>query len=196
MREKLSRYYLSEGNEDPVIVTARSGYLLGFERRPGRCETMCWLVLPFRAQAEIGDIGVELLEELLIGLHERGGPELVSPATALAYRERAGDLRQIAAECGAEFVVEGCLRRRAESLEAILWLVDGQNGRTRRSRRINGADAAQLALEAVNWLLEAEENLGIVFPRWGTPLKDDVHDPSPRVNSCRRSGWWYRRRTS
>jgi TolB-like protein len=156
LREKLSRYYLSEGLQDEIRLAAGSGYLLGFERRSNvnpESGASCWLVLPFRSSSEMAEHGEQLLEELLMAIGERGGPELVASTTALAYRGRMGDLRQFAAECRADFVVEGSLRRRNDLIEATVWLVDGQSGRARRSKRIAGVDVFELAPLVVSWLL-------------------------------------------
>jgi TolB-like protein len=159
LREKISRYYQSEGTRDSVVIAASGGYLFQFDFR-GNADSAsrgpCWLVLPFRANEDMEELCVELLEELLIALSRTGGRELVSPATALGYRERSGDLRQFAAECQAEMVVEGSLRRRRDRIECIIWLVDGISGRTQDLRRIIGVDAVDLSTQAAAWLLEPE----------------------------------------
>lgn len=159
LREKVARYYLSEGVNDAVRIDASSGYLLSFDRNtlagcPG--SGSCWLVLPLRSSAEMAETCEQLLEELLIMLAEHRGFELVSATTALAYRGRTGDVRQFAAECRADFVVEGSLRHRNESIDAMIWLVDGQSGRARRSKRITGADGSDLARSISSWLIEDE----------------------------------------
>jgi TolB-like protein len=157
LREKLSRYYFSEGMHDPIRIVAGGGYLLGFERRGNLNQGSgkpCWLVLPLRSKPELEEHGEQLLEELLIGLGEFGGPDLVASTTALGYRGRMGDIRQFAAECRADFIVEGSLRQHNESIEATVWLVDGQTGRARRSTRITGSDAFELSRLATAWLLE------------------------------------------
>jgi TolB-like protein len=159
LREKLSRYYLLEGLQDEVRIVAGGGYLLGVEWRgnvsPGSGRA-CWLVLPFRSNADMEGHVEQLLEEVLIGLVERSELELIAPATALAYRGHAGDIRQFAAECRADFVVEGSLRRQNELIEATAWLVDGQSGRARRFKRMTGSDAVGLARLVTAWLLEGD----------------------------------------
>jgi TolB-like protein len=157
LREKLARYYTSEGLHDEVRIVANSGYLVAFEPRStvnldnGRS---CWLILPFRSNVEATEQGEQLLEDLLVALGERNGPELVACTTALAYRGRVGDVRQFASECRADFVVEGSLRCLKETMEATVWFVDGRSGRARGSRRISGAGAFDVARLAAAWLLE------------------------------------------
>lgn len=159
LREKLSRYYSSEGLHDEVHIRVGGGYLIGFARsatfKPvgGRS---CWLLLPFRSSAEMLEQGEQLLEELLFALSESNGPDLIALTTALAYRGRAGDVREFAAECEANFVLEGRLRKLQESIELTAWFVDGQSGRALRSKRFNGGDPADLARLATNWLLEED----------------------------------------
>jgi TolB-like protein len=162
LREKLARYYLSEGSRDEIVISLR-GYLPGFQRRGNavaRSGRACWLVLPFRSNAGMAEHNEQLLEELLIALGEGNGPELVASTTALAYRGRVGDVRQFASECRADYVIEGTLRQRNESIEATVWLVDGQSGRALRSRRITGTDAFELARLAAAWLMKEEAGLG------------------------------------
>jgi TolB-like protein len=163
LREKLSQYYLAEGPQDEIRIVAGGGYLLGFEWRGNASPASgrpCWLVLPFRSNAQTEAHVEQLLEELLICLGERGEIELLAPTTALAYRGRSGDVRQFAAECCADFVVEGALRIQDELIEAKAWLVDGQSGRSRRFKRISGSDVVGIARLATAWLLEEDPTLG------------------------------------
>jgi TolB-like protein len=159
LREKLARYYLLEGLQDKIRIDMSGGYLLSFERRgdanPGG-RSPCWLVLPFRSNPEMMEYSEQFLEELLIGLGKPKVREVMGPTTALGYRGRMGDVRQFAAECSADFVVEGSLRRRSESIEVTAWLVDGQSGRARRFKRISGSDVGDLARQTIVWLLEEE----------------------------------------
>jgi hypothetical protein len=113
LREKLARYYLFEGLNDEICIRTGGGYLLGFERRGGTypgSRRSCWLVLPFRSNPEMEDFSDQFLEELLFVLGKPAEREVVARTTALAYRGRTGDVRQFAAECGADFVVEGSMR--------------------------------------------------------------------------------------
>jgi TolB-like protein len=164
LREKLTRYYQTEGSQDEVRIRTGGGYLFEFDLQPhaaGREGKSCWLVLPFRSSVEFMVQAEQLLEEILVEICQRGGPELVASTTALAYRGRTGDIRQFAAECRADFVIEGSLRRRNEGVEATLWLVDGQSGRAVRSKRIVSSDSSDelprdLARRTAAWLLEEE----------------------------------------
>jgi TolB-like protein len=161
LRDKLSRYYAGEGLRDTVVIVADAGYLLAFKsREPGGLarENPCWLVLPLRARGpEMIETGDEVLEELLVALHEKGSLELVSPATSMGWRKSSGDLRQFANEYKADFVVEGSLRMRDQTMEATLWLVQGSSGLIQRSRRLRSSTIPELAQLAVSWLLELDD---------------------------------------
>lgn len=154
LREKLARYYRAEGLKDEVRIGVDAGYLPVFEwRTGGNGDRLCWLVLPFRSPAELIEDSDRVLEELLVGLGSAGAFDLVAPTTALGYRGKSGDVRQFAAECRADLVVEGSLRRQDFSFEGTAWVVDGQSGRAERFRRVHGSDACGVAQELAAWLL-------------------------------------------
>jgi hypothetical protein len=100
-----------------------------------------------------------LLEELLMELGV-GDLDLVSPTTALGYRGRSGDIREFAAECRADYVVEGRLRRSVAAMEGLAWVIDGQSGLAQRYRRSAGADAAAMAREIAAWVLAESSQPG------------------------------------
>jgi TolB-like protein len=156
LREKLGRYYLSEGVRDEIRITAAGGYLLGFARRL-ESETgdgkSCWLVLPFRSNFEMAEWAAELFEETMFLLQENGRVELVAPTTALGYRGRTGDVRDFAAECHADLLVEGSVRQRNESFQSAVWMIDGRSGRARRAANFSAADISELANLSAAWLL-------------------------------------------
>jgi TolB-like protein len=156
LRDRLARYYSSEGAKDDLRICLTGGYLPTFERRKGfRPEggRPCWLVLPFRSHSELGDESECLLDELLMELGSSGDLDLVAPTTALAYRGRSGDVRQFAAECHAHVVIEGSLRRRDRDMEGMAWMVDGENGTAQRHQRFSGLNAEAIAKKVAVWLL-------------------------------------------
>lgn len=157
LRDKLARYYDFEGSGDEVRISAGSGYLFSFERSESQATASgrpCCLVLPFRCESDVEEAGNQLLEDLMFGLSEQGRYELVARTTAMAYRGKAGDVRQFAAECGADLIVEGSLRSVGNGIEATAWLVDGRAGRVLRSKKMRGGNASQLASIAAAWLAE------------------------------------------
>jgi TolB-like protein len=157
LREKLSRYYLSEGLHDEMRIAADNGYSLRFrsheQGRTGAGKS-CWLVLPFRTNPELKEIGEELHEGILMGVAGSGRAEVVAPTTALAYFGKTGDVRQFAADCMADMVLEGRLQRLGDALETSVWIVDGRTGRATRSGRITAADVPDLARSTAAWVLQ------------------------------------------
>jgi TolB-like protein len=160
LREKLVQYYAREGARDRVRICHRGGYMLAFawagpaeEATPG-FDSPCVLVLPFRSEPDLAPKANRLAEELTVGLGQLGSATLVSPTTALSYAGRVGDVREFAAECGADYVVEGSLELCDTHLRATLWFVNGRSGRTERPARFNAPDADALARPAASWLNE------------------------------------------
>ena len=147
LRDKLSRYYLSEGASSQIRIEAPDGYAVVFREivAEQRAPTSCWLVLPFRSLPELNEVADRMLDEINIELDREGCVELIAPTTALAYRGRAGDVRQFAAECSADYVVEGSLRMREGATEMSVWLVEAKTGKSVFSIRLNGLDAREMA---------------------------------------------------
>src|SRR5215472_13762487 len=157
LRDKLARYYDLEGTADEIRIAAGAGCLFTFERSenlPSGTGRPCCLVVPFRCEPGAEEAGNQLLEDLMFGLSEQGRYDLVARTTAMAYQGRAGDVRQFAAECGADLIVEGSLRAPENGIEATTWLVDGRAGRVLRSKKIRGNTASQVATIAAAWLAE------------------------------------------
>jgi len=114
----------------------------------------CLLILPLRSHPDLNLQCIRLAEELSILLGETGGAALVSPTTAMSYAGRIGDVREFAAECDADFVLEGSLDLSDMNLRATLWLVNGRNGKTERSGRFIAPDPDELARLTALWLHE------------------------------------------
>jgi TolB-like protein len=159
LREKLMLYYSREGVQDRVRIRHLGGYLLRFawSETPGEepatgIDSPCLLILPLRSQPDLSQYGIRLAEELSVRMGEAGSAKLVSPTTALSYLGRVGDIRDFAAECGADFVVEGSLEICETQFRATLWFVNGRNGRTERAGRFAGPDPDELARLATLWL--------------------------------------------
>ena len=156
LRDKLSRYYLSEGLANELRLEARGGYAITFRPTgaPGRSDKRCWLVLPFRSSSELIAYADEILDELYMELNQEGRLEVVAPTTSLTYRGRFGDVRQFAVECAADYIVEGSLKVRDGIAETMIWLVEGKTGKCGLSFRTSGRDPAEVAKSASGWLLK------------------------------------------
>lgn len=156
LREKIQQYYATEGARERVRIVSAGGYRFRFicSEDAGRSPASglpCVLLLPVRALPGIAGQAARLFEEVLVRLAEMGTTQLVAPTTARSYRDRVGDVRDFAAQCGADFVVEGDLTFDTE-LRLTLWFVDGISGRAERPGRFTAADVDELAALAAAWL--------------------------------------------
>jgi TolB-like protein len=161
LRVKLTQYYQREGARERVRIRHLSGYVLGFAwadqlgaKSPAESGLPCLLVLPLRSHPDLGPQSMRLAEEVLVQVGEVNGATLVSPTTALSYAGRIGNVREFAAECGADFVLEGTLELRDTQLRVTLWLVDGRSGTTEKVGRFAAPDTDELARRAALWLQE------------------------------------------
>lgn len=164
LRDKLTKYYLTEGAGDEIRISAGGGYQLTFEwatrpvgvvREIGLTSRPCAMVLPLRHAAELAGESLDLHERLLVCAGQAGSVDLVSMTTALSYAGRAADVRTVAAECGADFVVEGSLRQKLTLMEATLWVVDGRSGKTRGAGRVFEGEIEEIAEAAGLWMVRS-----------------------------------------
>jgi TolB-like protein len=156
LREKLARFYATDGLREEIRISAENGYLLKFEfaERNARHEDRpCWLILPFRSSSDLREQSLYLMDELLVRLGEQGRYRLISPISAIAFGARSGDVRVFAQECGADVVAEGSLRWNREKLESAAWFVSGHTGQAERSRRFVGEHVTDLAKDISSWLV-------------------------------------------
>lgn len=161
LRLKLAQYYAKEGAVDRVRIRHLRGYTLRFEwsGQLGADYTHeigcpCLLILPFRTHPDLAAQSILLAEELSVRLGKGSHVTLVSPTTALSYAGRIGDVREFAAECGADLVLEGSLDLASAQLRVTLWLVDGHTGKTVSPGRFTADDAEKVAQVAGAWFQE------------------------------------------
>jgi hypothetical protein len=142
LREKLSRYYLAEGAQDQIRLHSGGGYLLRTEWATtapplGTSDSgrKCLLVLPLASDGLSPAETLVFLNQMHLSLTQDDRIELVSPTTARHYSGQPGDVREIASHCGADIVIEGSTWKGDNGFEAVLWIVNGGNGRIARSCR-------------------------------------------------------------
>jgi TolB-like protein len=155
LRQKLERYYASEGKDDEILVTSEGGYTLQFARivhARSNDSGPCWLVLPIRSAENIAEVTNEFYEELLLSLGRIEGNFLVSPTTSLAYRGRYGDVCEMAASCGADLIAEGSLTRTDDLFQARIWLVAAEQGQVIRAEKFSATSVVYMAKAAASWL--------------------------------------------
>ena len=163
LREKLTRYYASEGRQEPLRLDCGNGYRMHFRwaappTRTNEQGTPCLLILPLRTTGDLTAWATSLFDELFLRLGGSPFVQLVAQTTCLRYAGRTGDIRDFAAETGAELVLEGNVRREPPALaRSTLWLVDGKSGLIRDQCLLADQHAAEAAQLATNWLRERPE---------------------------------------
>lgn len=100
-------------------------------------------VLPFRnlsGNPEEGYFGDGITEDIINGLARSHSLYVIARTSTLRYRDQQMDAREIAAELGVRYIVQGSIRRQASRLRISSELVDAISNRTVWSDRFDGAD--------------------------------------------------------
>lgn len=162
LRAKLSQYYIERGGSDPIRITCEEGYGVTFKwalpaalpHGGDGAAPLAVLILPLYASPGLDDLGNAFYEELLAHLSGLHFIELIAQTTARYYTGRFGDIRAFAEETGADIVIEGTTRRRADALLTTLWLVDGRTGRSHQRIWFIESDPTKLGEKAMAWIRE------------------------------------------
>jgi len=100
-------------------------------------------VLPFRnlsGNPEEGYFGEGITEDIINGLARSHSMYVIARNSTLRYRDLQMGAREIAAELGVRYIVQGSVRRWASRLRISSELVDAVNDRTVWADRFDGAD--------------------------------------------------------
>jgi pentatricopeptide repeat protein len=148
LRTKLTRYYETEGHNDPVLIQLNRGsYAPAFQARsatphrsapaathgfepvnPDRRETLTSIVvLPFvNLSAEHGNeyFSDGLTEEVIAGLTRIHGLRVIARSTAFRYKGQAQDIRKIGLDLKVSAALEGSVRRIGDRLRITAQLID------------------------------------------------------------------------
>lgn len=140
LREKLRKYYATEGLEDPLQIDFPTGSYapLVHTREPvpvtaaaGPAVESAIAVLPFAnlsAEQENEYFSDGLTEELINALTKVEGLRVVAWSSSSQLKGRARDIRRIAEELRVRTVLEGSVRRTADRLRITAQLVDAVTG--------------------------------------------------------------------
>lgn len=143
LRAKLEQYYETEGTLDRLRVSMPSrGYKLRFVPVEDRAEP----ILSFASlTAETGSMAVlplvsvdqdaksrlfaeGLTDELAFQLSTRAGLKIVARTSTFQFRDRCADVRDIGVELGANYIVEGSLRREGRWARILVQVVHVSSG--------------------------------------------------------------------
>jgi TolB-like protein/Tfp pilus assembly protein PilF/predicted Ser/Thr protein kinase len=114
-------------------------------------ESLWVAVLPFRSSS--GDASLEALadgltEDVTAGMSSFPYLQVVAHSSAMAFQGRTGDVRTLARELGARFVVDGSVRKRGRALRVSVELLDAAAGTQlwaeSYDREISDADTFQI----------------------------------------------------
>ena len=131
------------------------------QRRPGRCQRAEEREVADQPVAGVAHQPVAVLERHDADPHQHAAHagrtrrvSLVARTTAKVYGSRLGDVRDFVAETGADHLIEGTVRAKGELTQVVLWLANGQTGRTQLLTKTASASAEQLSELAAQSVLQ------------------------------------------
>lgn len=143
LRAKLQEYYETEGTLDRLRISMPNrGYKLKFVRNEERTEPIISLASPVLnagSTAVLPLIAVDqdrksrrfaegLTDELAFQLSARAGLKIVARTSTFQFKDRCADVREIGAELGADYIVEGSLRREGTWARILVQVVHVTSG--------------------------------------------------------------------
>ena len=140
LREKLRKYYETDGREDPVSIDFPTGtYAPVVQTRDAAATTgtsaaeeNAIAVLPFTnlsSDQENEYFSDGLTGELISALTKVEGLRIVAWSSAFQLKGKARDMRRLAEQLGVRAVLEGSVRRTTDRLRISAQLVDTSDGR-------------------------------------------------------------------
>jgi TolB-like protein/Tfp pilus assembly protein PilF len=131
------RLYRVEAPATGATIPVRSQPHLSWTRRPAVA------VLPFRnlgGNPEEGYFGDGITEDIISGLSHSHSLYVIARNSTLRYRDRQMDPREIAAELGVRYILQGSVRRQAPRLRISSELIDAVSNRTVWAEKFDGGD--------------------------------------------------------
>jgi TolB-like protein/Tfp pilus assembly protein PilF len=132
------RVYRVVPRDSPASLPVLSQPHLSWTKRPGVA------VLPFR---DLGGgpseqyFGEGITDDIVSGLSRSHSLYVIARNSTLRYRDRQMDAREIAAELGVRYILQGSVRRQAARLRISSELIDATSNRTVWAERYDGADS-------------------------------------------------------
>jgi TolB-like protein/class 3 adenylate cyclase/Flp pilus assembly protein TadD len=131
------RIYRIAPRESEGGIPARSQPHLSWTKRPAVA------VLPFRdlgGNPEEGYFGEGITDDIVNSLSRSHSLYVIARNSTLRYRDHRMDARDIAAELGVRYILEGSVQRRASRLRISSELIDATSNRTVWAERFDGAE--------------------------------------------------------
>jgi TolB-like protein len=137
-------------------------------------------VLPFRTGS--GDANLEsladgLTEDITAGLSRFPYLQVIAHNSAAAYKERAADIRAVARELGARYVLEGSIRKRGPAVRVNAQLMDAASGTQlwaeSYDREIAGVDSFQIQDDLTDHIVTSvADGYGILVRSMAAPTQN------------------------
>jgi TolB-like protein/Flp pilus assembly protein TadD/tRNA A-37 threonylcarbamoyl transferase component Bud32 len=137
-------------------------------------------VLPFRSPS--GDADLEALadgltEDVTAGLSRFSYLQVVAHSSAMAYKGKTADVRALARELGARFVIEGSVRKRGQILRVSAELLDAASGAQlwaeSYDRELSEASAFQTQDDLTDRIVTTvADGYGVLARSLAAPLRD------------------------
>jgi adenylate cyclase len=137
LRSRLTAYYADVGIKDPIVIQLARGSYIPVITRPAALATRrqhasgAIAVLPFVNLSPDADgeyFADGMTEEVINTLGSVASLRVVSRMSAFQFKGKAGDIRDIGARLGADYVIEGSVRKSAEQLRVTAQLVEVRSG--------------------------------------------------------------------
>jgi TolB-like protein len=137
---------------DWILTVPRVGYRLALPApaTPDPAIIPSLAVLPFAnlgGDPEQDWFSDGVVDDIITALSRFRSFAVVARSSSFAYKGRAADVRQVAAELGVRYVLEGSVRRAGDTLRITAQLVDGTTGAHLWAERFDGAAAAAVELQ-------------------------------------------------
>jgi adenylate cyclase len=137
-------------------------------------------VLPFRSpkgNEELEALADGLTEDVTAGMSSFPYLQVVAHSSAMAYKGRTADVRTLARELGARFVVEGSVRKRGRALRVSVELLDAATGAQlwaeSYDREISESSASQIQDDLTDRIVATvADGHGVLVRTMAAPLRE------------------------
>ncbi len=144
------RRQLLRNSAAPERTTARGGsehLATRLESAPIPDDKPVLAVLPFQVfggNAELEGFADGLTEDIITGLSRISAIRVVARSTMFTFKRRAMDIRTVAGELGAQYVLEGSMRNSETRIRITAQLIEAANGHHIWAEQIDGVPAHML----------------------------------------------------
>jgi TolB-like protein len=137
-------------------------------------------VLPFRTgsgDANLDSLADGLTEDITAGLARFPYLQVIAHNSAMAYKDRAADIRTVGHALGARYVMEGSIRKRGPAIRINVQLIDAQSGTQLWSEsydcEVTSEDAFQIQDDITDQIVASvADGYGVLVRSMAAPTRD------------------------